>query len=326
MVTPLVSIVIPCWNAVRYVGEAIESALAQTYPNREVIVIDDGSTDDSIDVIRSYGDRTRWESGPNRGACAARNRGIELAVGDFIQFLDADDLLYPEKIERQISAVVRESHSIVYSDFVVTDMTTGEALEVPTNHYAGEDGVVFALRRPRLRTAAPIHRKEHLLSIGGFDETLSCAQEYDLHCRLACEGLGWVHLPEVLYTCRRVEGSVSGDLIRVLDQHAGIIARLHKQLRTKRTLTPVRQSALATVLASDARMYLRHGYSQRARTYFRLARALDARDGIRGAYSPPTMLVRSILGAALTEKLVVRKRQFGVGRNAPAADQAGGRD
>ena len=79
---PLVSIIIPCYNAEKYVGEAIESALAQTYPNKEVIVIDDGSTDGSLQVIKSFGHRIRWETGPNRGGSAARNRGIELARGE----------------------------------------------------------------------------------------------------------------------------------------------------------------------------------------------------------------------------------------------------
>ncbi len=74
---PLVSIVIPCFNAEGTVGEAIQSALDQDYPNREVIVIDDGSTDKSVDVIRTFGDSIRWETGPNRGGNVARNRGLD---------------------------------------------------------------------------------------------------------------------------------------------------------------------------------------------------------------------------------------------------------
>ncbi|HWL55005.1 MAG TPA: glycosyltransferase [Chthoniobacteraceae bacterium] len=100
-----VSIIIPCYNAARYVGETIESALAQTHPACEVIVIDDGSTDESLSVIQRYGGRVRWESGPNRGVCAARNRGLELATGEWIQFLDADDLISPRKIELQLAAL-----------------------------------------------------------------------------------------------------------------------------------------------------------------------------------------------------------------------------
>jgi len=101
---PLVSVVIPCYNSQAYVGEAIRSALDQTHKNLEVIVIDDGSSDASLQVIKSFGQSVRWETGPNRGAPAARNRGAELARGEFIQFLDADDLLLPEKVETCLHA------------------------------------------------------------------------------------------------------------------------------------------------------------------------------------------------------------------------------
>lgn len=100
----ITSIIIPCYNKRAYVGAAIESALAQTHPC-EVIVVDDGSTDGSLEEIRRFDGRIRWETGPNRGGSGARNRGLELAQGDWIQFLDADDILPPEKIAVQIAAL-----------------------------------------------------------------------------------------------------------------------------------------------------------------------------------------------------------------------------
>ena len=99
----LVSILIPCYNAERWVARAIESALGQTWPNKEVIVVDDGSTDDSLKVIRSFDGQIRWETGANRGGNAARNRLLELARGDWVQYLDADDYLRSTKLERQLS-------------------------------------------------------------------------------------------------------------------------------------------------------------------------------------------------------------------------------
>ncbi|MDF1824405.1 MAG: glycosyltransferase [Verrucomicrobiales bacterium] len=105
MVVPLVSIIIPCYNAESYVAQAIQSALSQTHAACEVIVIDDGSTDGSLELIESFGCRIRWDSGPNRGGCAARNRGLAMANGDWIQFLDADDWLGVGKIEAQIRAL-----------------------------------------------------------------------------------------------------------------------------------------------------------------------------------------------------------------------------
>src|SRR6516225_552816 len=99
---PLVSILIPCFNAQHLVAQAIESALAQTWPHKEVIVVDDGSTDASLEVIRKFSGRIRWESGSNRGSNAARNRLLALARGDWLQYLDADDYILPEKVARQI--------------------------------------------------------------------------------------------------------------------------------------------------------------------------------------------------------------------------------
>src|ERR1700688_447700 len=96
----LVSIVIPCYNAKRFLAETLESALAQSYPHTEIIVVDDGSTDGTAALIGAYADRVKAEFGPNRGVSAARNRGTALAAGEFIQYLDADDLLISDAIER----------------------------------------------------------------------------------------------------------------------------------------------------------------------------------------------------------------------------------
>lgn len=103
MTPALVSVLMPCYNAERWIGAALESVLAQTWPAVEVIVVDDGSTDASLAVATRYVRRgVRVESQENRGAAAARNTALRLATGDFIQYLDADDLLAPDKIERQV--------------------------------------------------------------------------------------------------------------------------------------------------------------------------------------------------------------------------------
>src|SRR5262249_4335435 len=111
--TPLVSILIPCFNAEHLVAQAIESALAQTWPAKEVIVVDDGSTDGSLKVIQRFDGFVRWETGPNRGGSAARNRLLELARGEWLQFLDADDYLRPGKIAHQVEFLRQHPHAEV---------------------------------------------------------------------------------------------------------------------------------------------------------------------------------------------------------------------
>jgi glycosyltransferase involved in cell wall biosynthesis len=100
---PLVSIVIPCHNAARWLAATLDSAFAQTWPNTEIVLVDDGSTDDSLSSARRYESRgLKVITQPNRGAAAARNTGLRAARGDFIQYLDSDDLLAPDKIAQQM--------------------------------------------------------------------------------------------------------------------------------------------------------------------------------------------------------------------------------
>lgn len=116
--TPLVSVVVPAYNAERFLGRAMRSALAQTYANLELIVVDDGSTDGTADVIRSFQDRRVGHfSQPNRGQGAARNHGIRVSSGGYVTFLDADDVYLPDKVRRQVAFL--ETHQdcqVVFCD------------------------------------------------------------------------------------------------------------------------------------------------------------------------------------------------------------------
>lgn len=112
--TPLVSIIIPCHNAERWLAATVESALAQTWTNREVILVDDGSTDGSLAVAQKFSARgVQVVTQANQGAAAARNHGLRLARGDYLQFLDADDLLAPDKLERQVRLLAEKGDDCV---------------------------------------------------------------------------------------------------------------------------------------------------------------------------------------------------------------------
>jgi glycosyltransferase involved in cell wall biosynthesis len=290
--------VIPCFNAEHYVGEAIGSALSQTYSPIEVIVIDDGSTDRSLEVIKSFGDRIRWETGPNRGGCAARNRGTELARGELIQFLDADDVLLSHKLERQIPLVAVDEKTLVYCDGEYMDDGPPHPQHVRKRSW--DDPVVFMLIGG-LPTPAPIHRKYWLTKVGGFREQLPCAQERDLHLRIAATGLRFQRLPEVLYRVRRREGSVSSDSEKVLDQHLAIVLSVFRQLESVGQLNEERRRAFAAFLAKDARAYLGFGNAKQAHCYFDEASRIHEGGGIDDVYGARSRRLRRIFGPRFTE-------------------------
>lgn len=300
-----VSIIIPCYNAERFVGDAIRSALEQTYLGREVIVVNDGSTDGSLEVMKGFGDAIRVETGPNRGGCAARNRGMELAKGELLQFHDADDVLHPEKLARQVPLAVKHRNAIVYCNYSFID-TEGKPASSNGQHAPlpkGEDSVVFVLQNAFISTPGPLLWREDVMSIGGFRENLSCAQERDLHLRLACEGLEFRHLPEELIFIRRLASGVSSNFICVLDQYQDIVAEVHRILEADGRLNDERLQALAGMLARGARSYLRNGQQERGLNYFRLAREMHPAGGIRQAYPKLGRVLHRLIGPIWTHRL-----------------------
>lgn len=160
----LVSVIIPCYNAVEYVGDAIQSVLDQTYRDIQIIVIDDGSTDRSREVIASYADKIRCHRTPNRGA-AARNIGLRMARGHYGKFLDADDTLFSDAIASQMAVAHRsDAQHIVFGD-VVYD---GPSDLIQTYSRSIRD--LPDIINQCILTSAPLHTKEALLRVGGFDE------------------------------------------------------------------------------------------------------------------------------------------------------------
>ena len=301
--SPLVSIIIPCWNAEDYVGEAIESALAQTYPNVEVIVIDDGSTDDSLAVIKSFDRWIRWITRPRLGGGAARNKGLELSNGSLIQFLDSDDILFPNKLARMVPlASIQKMGVTPICNWSVEHVDYDLGIELITlTKEADEDPVVFCLRS-RLQTASPLHSKMNLLAIGGFDVSLTCCQERDLHLRLVCNGVDFVHLPEILYRMRKRRGSVSSDYKRVQQARGPIFERAFNTLSCSGKLNATRRDAFAKALARDARLCLRNGERELARQYFLKAKSIS-QEGLLQAFGwVGTRTIARLLGPIWAER------------------------
>ncbi len=299
----LVSIIIPCWNAEDCVGEAIESALAQTYPAVEVVVVDDGSTDGSLDVVKSFGKRVRWKTGPNGGGCAARNRGLEMAKGDLVQFLDADDILFPNKLERSVpSAVAAGKGLMVVCDWETEDPKKNPSLSTNKLGYQDEDPVAFMLCR-QLPTPSPLHWTVNLQRVGGFDVSLPCSQERDLHLRLSCAGVRLQYLPEMLFRVRRRQDSVSSKFVRILEQHHGIFSRAFKILEASGGMSDARRAAYAAAFAKDGRLSVRFGRNDLATAYFATAEEILPGATVEVFRDPVLRMVAKRLGPAAAERL-----------------------
>jgi hypothetical protein len=202
---PLVSILIPCYNARPWIAQSIQSAIDQTYPHKEIVVVDDGSTDGSLDVIRDFGDRVRFETGPNRGGNVARNRLLELSRGDWLSFLDADDYLLPEKIKRQMALIAPDAKiDVVYSPFIELIQKTGKM-----HQRSVEDDDLYAnyIRWDPFSTIAPLWKKSAILEVGGWNPNQPVCQEHELLLRLIMAGKKFELLSEPLSVYRAVNGA-----------------------------------------------------------------------------------------------------------------------
>lgn len=185
---PLVSAVIVNHNYGRYIAECIDSVLAQTYHRIETIVVDDGSTDHSLEVLRRYSNRVVVVRQSNKGVSAARNAGIAMSTGEWIAFLDADDVWLPEKIANQSEHFHDAAVGIIFCGLEYTD-ESGDVLGYSDPSFTKDPLRQLAtFTNPAIgggSTAAI--RMECLHRVGGFDEALSCCEDLELWIRIAAE-------------------------------------------------------------------------------------------------------------------------------------------
>lgn len=295
------------------VEQAISSALKQTWTPCEIIVIDDGSTDNTPDVIRAFGDAVRYARVPRGGASAARNHGLALAKGELIQFLDADDVLYPEKIRRQVEALNESGADLVFCNGRKRFVDGRDAPCFPEALRVG-DPVLFVLGR-HLPIHAPLHRRDRWPSGIAFREDLRCCQDLQFHLDLACAGLKFEYSPDMLYETRRVQGSVSEDDGARLDRYGDVLWPAHRTLLRANRLSDERARAFAEKMVETARHALRLGKRFEALDDFRQASEMHSSGGL-GKYRSATRALYHLLGPIRTEQLVLRKRGESK-RNAP---------
>jgi glycosyltransferase involved in cell wall biosynthesis len=221
---PRVSVIIPAFNSGRFIGQTLASVFAQTYSDYEVIVADDGSTDDTQEIVGRYRKGITYVRQANRGTAAARNLAFSKAGGEFIAYLDADDVWYSHKLERQVAFLdANKACGIVHSDFTLIDETdrvihrrfnqeTRPEIPPPQGHCE-----LDLLRRCHIQIPTVLERHDCFRRIGGFDERLKGVEDYARWISLAMKDISFGYIEEPLAMYRRTPGSLSSSMRRNLE-------------------------------------------------------------------------------------------------------------
>lgn len=197
---PLISVIIPTYNRIATLPQAMDSVLNQTYGNLELIVVDDGSTDGTQEYVRGLSDkRVRYVKGDgNRGPAAARNLGVKLARGEYIAFQDSDDEWHLDKLEKQMPVLLdsQQGNGMVYCKFTRYHGRTKQDVmppeKIPSNCKHGNIQPVLLLQ-PLIGTPTMVIKKKYFLQVGGFDEGLKTFEDYEFTVRFSqCHPIGFV--------------------------------------------------------------------------------------------------------------------------------------
>jgi hypothetical protein len=223
----LVSVIVATYNHGHYLPDAIDSVLNQTHSRVEVIVVDDGSTDNTRDVLTRYGDRLRYQHQSNLGLAAARNTGLSLASGEFLVFLDADDLLLPRMIEESVKRFEAEPEAgVVHCGWIYasTDLANLSWTMMPT--LEGRLFDTFAHSIP-LPCHSMLFRLPVLRSAGLFDTTMRACEDWDVWLRIARCGVRWASVKQPLVITRMHPVSMSRNPAVVFSSGKEVIRRAH---------------------------------------------------------------------------------------------------
>ena len=243
--TETVSVVIPAFNAERFVRDAVESVLAQTHPSVECIVVDDGSLDSTAEVVRGYGSGVRLIQQENLGVAAARNRGAAEANGELLAFLDADDLWVSTLLERQLPLRQDDDVAVVCAARVVDDemraLRTIRAKPFPAQR------TMLLQEGPTAPLGGMLIRRDVFDTTDGFDTELSTSADWDFLFRLLAVGpIGYVDEPLFIY--RRQPSSMSRDI--KLMEHDMLLA-YGKAFEREVELRPIRTSGICPAPLDD---------------------------------------------------------------------------
>lgn len=242
--SPLVSVIVPSFNYGHFLAQTLASLQAQTHTGWECIVVDDGSTDNTWEVALAHArrdPRIKYVRRPNGGLPAARNSGLRVAAGEFVQFLDADDALEPRKLEAQVAYLEHSPHvGIVYGDVRYFDSETGAQRRglfsdepwMPETAGPGERVLRELIRANIMVVNAPLVRRAVVEQIGLFDESLTSLEDWEYWIRCAAAGVWFEYWPEAgtLSLVRVHRGSMSQDRSTMYRQQCRIRRSMEARL------------------------------------------------------------------------------------------------
>ena len=219
---PKVSIIMPVYNGGKFISLAIDSALRQTYKNIEIIVVDDGSTDDTEQVCKAYGDKIRYIKKENGGVSTALNLGIEQMTGDYFSWLSHDDLYYPKKVEIEIDYLEKHNlvgtNTILYSNFTIIDEHGKLVHDIIFDSNDLNRDSAFSIIKGGIDGLTLLIPKKAFKDAGLFDKDLRCVQDYKLWFEMYKKGYKFIHIPNILAATRVHSESVTNTNPKVVTE------------------------------------------------------------------------------------------------------------
>jgi len=313
----LVSIIIPCYNAAKWLKETIESVLSQTWPNKEIIIVDDGSTDNSLKIVRQYkSNLVKIITQENKGAPAARNAALKHSCGDYIQWLDADDILAPDKIERQMEVACSIANpkvllSCSWGKFFYRHWKAKFVPDSLWHDLTPVEWLITSFKKSYWMSSSAWLVSRTLTELAGpWDERLSMNQDGEYFCRVIAKSDNIVFVPEAREYVRRSHlGSVSRSRSRkALESHflskalcISYLLSLENDERTRKACVKFLQNGLSYYYPDHADL---------------LEKANDLAHELGGELSPPVLrrkfsIVKTVFGpvfANVTRRLWWRAR------------------
>lgn len=304
---PAVSAIIPTYNRASLLVEAVESALTQRRPPDEILVIDDGSRDDTAARMAAYGERVRYVRQANAGPSAARNHGFRFARGEYLALLDSDDLWTPDRLERQLEVLTRHPETDVLfgrevlfgtgqpdRDWNLHDPEVRRVLAQTTGPLSPV--LPLLIRENVVPTSTALFRRALLDRAGGIDESLRQAEDWDLWLRFALAGARFAHVPAPLCRRRMHDSNLIHDKEARMQATLAVLERHLPQLGDWRAAAERRCSDLAYDLGS---LRLRGRQYQAAGVLFARVR-------------PGTVPVAKLWGKRLLAMLLARRVEVSV--------------